>query len=327
MSKTKEARESKEAAAAQPATSKESNTYAAKNSELAGEVEKCRLYLQLKDTRILELDSENFQLREYIVRLEQELLRLRDYGAESRAQIECLQEQLAAESGANANLNKTAVDLSELENDPGQAIKQFASVFFKFKSEIDARMAQFDKIAEVVSKSSSLNLSQALNRPSMLNASANLSSSMRRDRRSIESSENNNAATNNSTVSLNSSSRSSDRSTDDSMPVTTLSPSTLKLFTANSIKKRDRDEEEDEFEQEEEEEEEQSVVEAKSTAAQRKSYQQQLQEEAVGSNKPMFAIHEENEDDGEDEQEEEEEEEDDEPEENLGNYSCVKLIN
>ena len=50
VSKIKEAREIKEnnAQPAQQTATKESNSYAAKNNELAAEVEKCRQYLQIK---------------------------------------------------------------------------------------------------------------------------------------------------------------------------------------------------------------------------------------------------------------------------------------
>ena len=270
----------------------EPNPYEEQNRCLAIEVDRCRHAIFLKDERINEINSENYQLREYTNAVELELIKLREIIQENANQIKQLQSHNANLIGAlssaalinnpndstNNNSNNITISVNNdefnLSGDPNEAFKQFLSLFPKINAEFSFKITQLNKLASILfsqnqsilnntantSHASRPSLSTSINNRSKLNSSGN-----------IIDTENNTSITRQSAK------------IDESMPgkTSTVSPNSIKIYTQNQAaqlrhikesqrennnrydedqeeEKEDEDEQEndDDYEEEEEDDEE-----------------------------------------------------------------------
>jgi hypothetical protein len=271
-----------------------------KNLQFAVELEKCRELVRLKENRIFEIDQENYNLRDYLNQVEQQLIRMKEHADDLQSQLEQYEAQeLEREQQKIQTKNdetKSKLNQTELDFDESVDIeKQFESFKTNFTADINKSISHLSILFKMACRFKS--------RPSMSHSRPSLSNSSFRHQSSIQ------ASTSRRPSSLCSSRSSIEQGA-------SLSPETLRLLSQSSIKNMQKMNERSE-----------SITKTLNELAKRQELAEKLsqQQQSIVEEDGDDQEQDENEDEEIGSEEEEEEEEENELEENLLEDNCEEV--
>jgi hypothetical protein len=211
------------------------NIYAEQNAALAKETTKYKELAQSKETRIQELDEENFKLREYVITIEEYAFMQKENfeRAEKRiSEFEALSSKEQYHTNSNdESLNETDACLNDVENLTTVELLKF----------LDRKIGPFKKFANnlesVLKRISNNNVEEtsSIDSPNVSNnrVSTTSKASLKRRQSSLATTRYNRRSSFLSSEENSSTSISEDELTLVTKPI---SPNTIRLFASNSIK-------------------------------------------------------------------------------------------